>query len=1299
MRAPPLNTSAPPAHVPRRFPPPPSFSTQASRAALGAGGHLLLPPLLALTPATALVDADAAGTAWPGWTLAGALGSRSTEPFAGGATAVQVRSWCRYGGGLGSPPHPPPFPSSQPDLTLSVSLPRGLPPSGAPPDAWHVEHVADAVASVVGSCERLQLQAVGLEAGFSNPQRLLAVALVERLVHDVLPLPRASPPPPPPAASLLDSRPPLLWHERPPPATFTSDAQTALLLSLGALLRHYLAAVYSTAATEGGGSATLVTLCALAALLDAAARIPASDGPLPLTVVLTGQSPAPAPGGAAGGAAARSHGVPIPSSVLGALTSERLLASASVRRTRATVVAYVVAINRKAGAIPLVDSRATSGGAAEATFDSSFKGQWPEYSPITLFADEASAEHALAFMVDYLRVNPTPPGDGGAGPDDGLGGGAAGAVPAGGGGGSGGGQLLPLGQRMPPGLFMALKTSEQDAHGEGGGGGGRRGASLEPQDLAPTLLATGWFAEGDIPGHEALVAYRDALLVFFIGLNPPTVSLWRGSVAGARVGLTLSPALCRASATSSASATRRPSCRPGPCASFQRSCASALSSGFSAVGMMSWGRLFCRDSGSGDLAAVCIGVLGIACWTRGDREAVPGASPTSLRDEHGLGRGGTRAAEESAARAPRSMHPVLDASLSAELDLVAGAAAPHPKRAKKQQPAGAAGAAEPAPPAHAETASESPEARKVSLLARVPSAVLRAAYEQIPAALLLDTAPRAACALIRAMQVCVGFCTGESSRSMLSLSLLLCSAAKGERRRLAAAALRRPRSDRRGRAAGLGGRRPGLWRRAVNAGACASRAPRSCADLSYATPPLSSQEARELACTLTVPHLRIPLALAFFAARPGVLLQPALRVLFTHVLFTPGPYVLADAHSVPAGAVGGIAAAAAEPEEGGADAAAVVVSGLGGLLNALGPLGAVPVAPEHRTSALGHVLGALHLEAAHAPATLVAPLLELLEALLARASGLAPSEGRSPHAAALLWGLRTAVQVEGTLAAVSRDESTSAGDEGDAAALQRADYLARLRALIRGPVRLYLSRCLAAAERANDIPCAAVLHAHAILLWQHADDADLLPQQDDGGAATPGSASSVDHDALLHCGYASLLASGTYVAVWMRTARLRAAADAEAEFARLAEAQGGAGTDGAQNRRSPFMTRPTLPAGYTSSSACDLLPSAPWAAATATTLRHRDALLAWLDAMAAIRVSVLDQGTLLPGSAADVALSHCLRVALRRPRVDLLSFEREGGATSSSAALCRVVVESEHPYRPSTDLFKRLHFPGTPPWS
>ena len=113
------------------------------------------------------------------------------------------------------------------------------------------------------------------------------------------------------------------------------------------------------------------------------------------------------------------------------------------------------------------------------------------------------------------------------------------------------------------------------------------------------------------------------------------------------------------------------------------------------------------------------------------------------------------------------MHPVLDASLTAELDLVAGAAAPHPKRAKKQRPTGAVERGEPALPAHDETVSESPEARKAALLARVPSAVLRAAYEQIPAALLLDAAPGAACSLIRAMQVCGRsfFCVGQSLRS------------------------------------------------------------------------------------------------------------------------------------------------------------------------------------------------------------------------------------------------------------------------------------------------------------------------------------------------------------------------------------------------------------------------------------------------------------------------------------------------------------------------------------------------------
>jgi hypothetical protein len=381
-----------------------------------------------------------------------------------------------------------------------------LPGAGAPAAAWSVEDVAAAVASVVGSCERLQLQAVGLEAGFCSPQRLLAVALVERLVHEVLPLPRSAGTTPAAAAAASSS----LWHERPPPSSFSGYAQTALLQSLGSLLRHYLAAVHSTAAVEGGGSVTLVTLCAVVTLLDAAARIPAADGAAPLTLVLTG-SASPSHEGRGGGCATavpppRKHGVPIPPAALTTLTSERMLASPAVRRTRAAVAAYVAAINGAAGAVPFVDARA--GGT---TFHDSFKGAWPEYSPITLFADAAAATHGLAFMVDYLLVHPRPAGGTGAAAD------GEGDAPNA----SGGGLLLPLGQRMPPGLLMALKSSEHDSHRSGGGS--TYSVPMEPQDIAPPLLATGWFAEGDIPGHEALVAYRDALIVFFIGVAPPVV--------------------------------------------------------------------------------------------------------------------------------------------------------------------------------------------------------------------------------------------------------------------------------------------------------------------------------------------------------------------------------------------------------------------------------------------------------------------------------------------------------------------------------------------------------------------------------------------------------------------------------------------------------------------------------------------------------------------------------------------------------------------------------------------------------
>jgi hypothetical protein len=295
-----------------------------------------LPPPLALTPSDALIEDGSIGTKWRGWELIAALCARDTEPFAGGATAAQ------------------------PDLTLSLAFPRGLPPPLSA--AWDIMQVAAAVASVVASCARLELQAVGLEAGFCSPQRLMAVALVERLLHEILPLPA---PPSSPEGSA--------WNLRPAPPTFTGDAQTAFLASLGSLLRHYLAALHSTPASEGGGSVALITQCAIVTVLDAAVRVTASDGPLPLTRVLTGCA------GAAGAAssAGRVHGIPIPLAFLGSVTSIRLLASPAVRRTRAAISAYVTTLNATAAAVPLIES-------GMASFSRSFRGSWPSYEGISM---------------------------------------------------------------------------------------------------------------------------------------------------------------------------------------------------------------------------------------------------------------------------------------------------------------------------------------------------------------------------------------------------------------------------------------------------------------------------------------------------------------------------------------------------------------------------------------------------------------------------------------------------------------------------------------------------------------------------------------------------------------------------------------------------------------------------------------------------------------------------------------------------------------------------------------------------
>lgn len=451
---------------------------------------------------------------------------------------------------------------------------------------------------------------------------------------------------------------------------------------------------------------------------------------------------------------------------------------------------------------------------------------------------------------------------------------------------------------------------------------------------------------------------------------------------------------------------------------------------------------------------------------------------------------------------------------------------------------------------------------------------------------------------------------------------------------------------------------------------------------------LSPQEARDLASLLTAPFLRAPLALAFFARRPGTLVQRALRDVVTHALFEPQEYDGKESSST--ATVEGQSGASTEHR----GATALVADDID---EAVGALAYVPVMPDARPHALGQRLGALAAELAHAPGAIVEPLLALLRTLLQRCHDAAPTDGRAPHTAVLLWAVRLAARTEGVLAGVvSRRLAPGAAVSG---APSPETYLAELRRELRGPALEHLARCAAAAEAVGDVPVAAALHAHVVVIWGGTAaegercgalcgswDESLAPD----GPAPAALLARVDVRSLASCGYAHVLCSGSYVAVWGRAARAQAATEARDEVARRAGGRGGRAK--AAVRKSPFMRRPKPPAAATSA-VCDVLCSAPWGEAAAICVRLRAGLLAWLDRLA--RVSLVAdadadwKGQLpqAPHSAAalaaatghlrppaggvacsglDGALSLCVCIALRSPRLELRAFERQGAEAFKS---------------------------------
>lgn len=387
---------------------------------------------------------------------------------------------------------------------------------------------------------------------------------------------------------------------------------------------------------------------------------------------------------------------------------------------------------------------------------------------------------------------------------------------------------------------------------------------------------------------------------------------------------------------------------------------------------------------------------------------------------------------------------------------------------------------------------------------------------------------------------------------------------------------------------------------------------------------LSDQEAADLACMLSAPYLRPATVLAFFAQRPGVLLQPALRLIASHALFDPrgmGP---------------GQAAAAAAAGASASDGASSVH---GWLTDTIGPLAAVPVHPAARDSTLGAPSGLLELELRCAPAPIMRPFLDLLAALTERAAA-AGDNAYSPHAAALLWALRCGSYLEASALQVIDDGRRTPLPERAASELPL--LLAELQASLRGPGAAAVQRWIAAADRAQDVALATALHAHVVLLWAHAQPAE-------SGVTASGSHEWVS------CGFTQLLTSAMHVAVWQRSCTTRvamlgashaaSAADAASPAAAGADAAG-VGTKG-QAPSSPFMMAANAPS-LLSSPVAVVLGNAPLQAALLAAVRRRDALSLWL-ADAESRLATVSAGAgaaAMRATASDVVLTHCARACL-----------------------------------------------------
>ena len=838
---------------------------------------------------------------------------------------------------------------------------------------------------------------------------------------------------------------------------------------------------------------------------------------------------------------------------------------------------------------------------------------------------------------------------------------------------------------VPP-RVEGVRRAAAAARAGGSGGGGIRGDAGGGGAAVDLFSLAGWLTAESMPGAPEFALFRDVLFAAAVGLRPP---------AGLRNGTAVrGPEAFRPSFDLITVRAEELSSTPNP----------------------------------RDLAAVIVAIAGLPVWERKRSQAVPDASggpgaaaasdePATETDRGGggaarsdeedddarndgvefairlalseagegpageralaglLGSSGRDAADASASAGGSGdggagamelelcMDPELDARLDVELGSRHDGGAERP-------PAGAA-AAPPAGELLALQASDtSPPADVPALLALVRSQPLRDALRALPPHLLTGARP------------------GEDAAEGSPLAALVTALRERGALRPAAAAPEPP--GQRTEEAILGG------------------GPGDAPDYGGA---LSPQEALELDTALCAPWLRIPLALAFFAARPALLLAPQLRRVLTQVLFEPlesGRFGTPPPPPQPPAVSGAAVAATAD----------VPALALAALNTAAGPFAIIPLPASKRAEFLGSLGGSLEAALSAAPGTVAEPLLALLATLRARCEAAGGRDARSPHFVAFLWAVRTAAAAADALGVVAAAAATSADAQAAATgplptgpleqpspgetASALAAYAARLDAFCSSEAPRLLDDFAAAAVAQKEFGHAAVIYAHVAVALGGRSDAALSG----GVAATAGGGAAVAPGALLGAGYARLLTAGTFCALWVRTARLQAKYELGTERARRREeaeaarssgsppSAGGRGATPGGRPSSPFMPGGALPLAL-ATPGCELLSTAPWADATAAVLRTRRQALAWVAGLQRRGVAVPGSAAPIPSSAADVVLSGVLRASLPLPRLDILSWRPDApGSGGGSSVLCREVVESPHPYAHGVDYFKRISFPG-----